>query len=57
MLTCITVMAFSVSVSATTKGTQKTFATPEDAVKGLVDALKADNTKELLAIFGQDLNR
>jgi hypothetical protein len=31
---------------------QKTFKTPEEAVKGLMDAVKANDTKELLAIFG-----
>jgi hypothetical protein len=31
---------------------QKTFKTPEEAVKSLVDALRSNNTKELLAIFG-----
>lgn len=31
---------------------QKTFATPEDAVVAVVDAAKAGNTNELLAIFG-----
>jgi len=31
---------------------QKTFKTPEEAVKSLMDALKSNNTKELLAIFG-----
>jgi Protein of unknown function (DUF2950) len=31
---------------------QKTFKTPEEAVKSLVDALKSNNTKELMAIFG-----
>jgi hypothetical protein len=31
---------------------QKTFAAPEDAVVALVDAAKADNTNELLALFG-----
>lgn len=52
LLTCVVAVAFSASVSAAAKGTQKTFATPEDAVKALVDAMKANNTKELLAIFG-----
>jgi hypothetical protein len=33
---------------------QKTFATPEDAVVALVDAAKADNTKELRTLFGAD---
>ena len=31
---------------------QKTFKTPEEAVKGLMDAVKANDTKALLAIFG-----
>jgi len=31
---------------------QKTFASPEEAVKALADAVKADNMKELTAIFG-----
>lgn len=31
---------------------QKTFKSSEEAVKNLIDAVKADDTKELLAIFG-----
>jgi len=31
---------------------QKTFKTPEEAVKSLMDAVKSNDTKELLAIFG-----
>jgi hypothetical protein len=31
---------------------QKTFKNPEEAVKSMIDALKAHDTKELLAIFG-----
>jgi DUF2950 family protein len=31
---------------------QKSFASPEEAVKALVDAIKANNNPELLAIFG-----
>jgi len=46
------VAVFSASVSAAAKGKQETFATPEDAVKALVDAMRANNTKELLAILG-----
>lgn len=52
VLTCVAFVAFSAPVSAASKGTQKTFASPEDAVKALVDAVKTNNTKELLAIFG-----
>ena len=33
---------------------QKTFATPDDAGKALVDAAKSDNRQELLSIFGPD---
>ena len=32
--------------------TQKTFATPEEAVKSLADTVKAGNLDALLAIFG-----
>jgi hypothetical protein len=31
---------------------QKTFKTPEEAAKSLVDAVKSNDTKEMLAIFG-----
>jgi hypothetical protein len=31
---------------------QKTFKSPEEAVKSLMDAVRSNNTKELLAIFG-----
>ena len=31
---------------------QKTFKSPEEAVKSLMDAVKSNDTKELLAIFG-----
>jgi Protein of unknown function (DUF2950) len=34
------------------EGQQKTFKTPEEAAKSLVDAVKSNDTKELLAIFG-----
>jgi hypothetical protein len=33
---------------------QKSFKSPEDAVKALSDAVKANDTKELLAIFGSE---
>lgn len=35
-------------------GDQKSFATPEDALKDLVQAAAAEDTKELLAIFGPE---
>ena len=34
------------------KAPQKTFASPEEAVKALIDAAKSDNQEQLLAIFG-----
>jgi len=37
---------------AATPAKQKSFATPEEAVKAAVDAAKNNNDKELLAIFG-----
>ena len=43
--------------SATAAGqtaTQRTFATPEDAVKALVDTVKTENLDALLAIFGPE---
>ena len=36
----------------TAQARQKTFASPEEAVKALIDAVKADNMEELSAIFG-----
>lgn len=36
---------------------QKTFATPEDAVVALVDATRAGDTKELLALFGPEAKK
>ena len=37
-----------------THASQKTFASPDDAVKALVEAVKADNRDALLAIFGPE---
>jgi hypothetical protein len=47
----IAVLAVPPHVHAVQAG-QKTFASPEEAVKALVAAVKADNLKELKAIFG-----
>jgi len=41
-----------VSSAATAKGNQKSFASPEEAVIALVDALGKGDKKEMLAIFG-----
>src|SRR5512137_1770346 len=35
---------------------QKTFKSPEEAVKSLMEAARANNTKEVLAIFGPTWN-
>jgi DUF2950 family protein len=53
----IAIAAIMILCTATTNANagdikQKTFASPEEAVKALVDALKANNSEELLAIFG-----
>jgi hypothetical protein len=47
----LALLASSVSVSTQT-AKQPAFATPEDAVKALVDTLKADNLDALVALFG-----
>lgn len=41
------------AISAAGQG-QKSFSSPEEAVKAMVDAAKAGNTEELLAIFGPE---
>jgi Protein of unknown function (DUF2950) len=50
----ITAVGFNQSVFAAEVKpvVQKTFKSPEEAVKGLMDALKSNDTKEMLAIFG-----
>jgi hypothetical protein len=40
--------------TATQPSTQPAFATPEDAVKAIVDAVKTENLDALVAIFGPD---
>ena len=42
------------SSTAAAQERQRTFATPEDAVKALIDTAKAGNLDTLLAIFGAD---
>jgi len=46
------ILCGAVDTSAATR--QKAFATPEEAVNAFVSALKADDRKELTAIFGPD---
>jgi hypothetical protein len=41
-------------VAAAQGSSQRTFATPEEAVRALIDATKAGNLNELLAIFGAE---
>jgi len=53
MVLAMMVTAFCPSVLAA-EAKQKTFASPEEAVKSLVDALKANDQKELLNIFGPE---
>jgi DUF2950 family protein len=48
----IVVTFASVGMSSAALAQQKTFASPEEAVKAAIAAAKSDNDKELLAIFG-----
>lgn len=41
------------AMTAEAASKQKSFATPEDAVKAFIAAIKADDDKEILAIFGE----
>ena len=54
VLIFLVIVALTASVSAATaaKVKQVTFASPEEAVKALVEAVKNDDEKNLLAIFG-----
>lgn len=53
-LACAAATAFSApdASAATTKAKQKTYASPEEAVKALIDAMKAGDKAELSAVFG-----
>src|SRR5690349_13804231 len=48
------VTALLVGGSCSKTSTQSKFATPEDAAKALMQALKTDNTEQISAIFGRD---
>ena len=53
----IAAAAFAASISCAgpdVRPTQRTFATPEEAVKSLVGVVKAGNLDELMRIFGDD---
>lgn len=52
-LALVAALAFTTSASAA-ETAQKSFATPEEAGKALIDALKANDTKALLGIFGKE---
>ncbi len=47
-------LASQADAAAQKAGSQKTFATPEEAVKALVDTVKKGDVDALLAIFGSD---
>jgi hypothetical protein len=40
--------------SSAAQSAQRTFPSPEEAAQALVDAVKADNTKAMLAVLGED---
>lgn len=52
MVVLALILCGAADTSAATR--QKTFATPEEGVNAFVSALKADDQKELVAIFGPD---
>jgi len=49
---CAALLQFGVSAAFAAAPQQKTFSSPEEAVKATIAAAKANNDKELLAIFG-----
>lgn len=52
LVLALAVLALCLPQPATAGGSPKTFATPEKAVSRLADAVKAENYKKLVAIFG-----
>jgi hypothetical protein len=48
----LVILAGVPALAASSHKTQKSFASPEDAAKSLVAAVRSNNTKELVAIFG-----
>jgi hypothetical protein len=54
VLIACAVLALVVSCSRPSTLTPRTFATPEEAVKSLIDAAKAKNLDDVIAIFGPD---
>jgi hypothetical protein len=58
IISALLIITFAISSAQAAALKQKTFKSPEDAVKAMVDAVKANDTKQLTAIFGpgsQDL--
>ena len=54
LLICVVFIAVTAGQAPAAEPKQKTFASPEEAVKALVDALKAGDTKALSALFGPE---
>ena len=54
LVMAIACAAMTACTSNEVRGKPRTFDAPEDAVSALIDTVKAGNTSELLAIFGQD---
>ena len=52
VLACV--MFLSISAALCVAADQKTFATPDEAVKALMAAVESNNQDELLAVFGPD---
>jgi Protein of unknown function (DUF2950) len=50
----VCVMFLSISAALCFASDQKTFATPDEAVKALMAAVESNNQDELLAVFGPD---
>jgi hypothetical protein len=48
----LTMTFFAPSCLSATQAKQKIFSSADEAVKALIEAAKADNIKELMAIFG-----
>ena len=52
--TCAALGAFPACSGAPEEPVQQTFATPEEAVKALIEAAKSDSLENLLALLGPD---
>ena len=53
-LTCVTLMAFVSCTRTAPAASPRIFATPEDAVRALIEAAKAGALENVVAIFGPD---